>query len=86
MSLFRIRQRLLRPVVIPGRPPALALVVGGAPEQPQPGQPAPAAGASPDQLTQARAVFREMQQAYTAGDYIRYGQLMQQLGQILSSL
>ena len=60
------------------------LVVGGAPGQPQAGQ-APAAGASPDQLTRARAVFSEMQQAYAAGDYVRYGQLMQQLGQILSS-
>ena len=61
------------------------LVVGGAPEQPQPGKPAPAAGASPDQLTQARVVFLEMQKAYAGGDYVRYGQLMQQLGQILSS-
>ena len=61
------------------------LVVGGAAEPPQPGQPAPATGASPDQLARARAVFREMQQAYAAGDYVRYGQLMQQLGQILSS-
>ncbi|HEY3887052.1 MAG TPA: UPF0182 family protein [Caulobacteraceae bacterium] len=61
------------------------LVVGGAAEPPQPGKPAPAAGVSPDQLTQARAVFREMQQAYAGGDYVRYGQLMQQLGQILAS-
>ena len=61
------------------------LVVGGAPEQPQPGKPAPVAGASPDQLTQARVVFLEMQKAYAGGDYVRYGQLMQQLGQILSS-
>jgi hypothetical protein len=60
-------------------------VVGGAPPRPQPGQRALAAAASPDQLTQARSVFREMQQAYTAGDYVRYGQLMQQLEQILSS-
>ena len=43
------------------------------------------AGASPDQLTQARVVFLEMQKAYAGGDYVRYGQLMQQLGQILSS-
>jgi uncharacterized protein len=61
------------------------LVVGGAPARTQPGQPALAAGPSPDQLTQARSVFRQMQQAYSAGDYVRYGQLMQQLGQILSS-
>ena len=62
------------------------LVVGGAPEQPQPpGQPAAAAAPNPDQLKQARAIFRDMQQAYASGDYVRYGQLMQQLGQILSS-
>ena len=41
--------------------------------------------ANPDQLNQARAVFRDMRQAYASGDYVRYGQLMQQLGQILSS-
>ncbi len=61
------------------------LVVGGTAAQPQSGQRALAAGPGPDQLTQARSVFRQMQQAYAAGDYIRYGQLMQQLGQILSS-
>jgi hypothetical protein len=61
--------------------------------QQQAGQPAAGTGAgagagagpSPDQLTHARAVFHQMQQAYAAGDYVRYGQLMQQLGQILSS-
>jgi uncharacterized membrane protein (UPF0182 family) len=61
------------------------LVVGGATPQQPPGQPAPAAPASPDQLAHARAIFGEMQQAYAAGDYVRYGQLMQQLGQILAS-
>jgi predicted lipid-binding transport protein (Tim44 family) len=63
------------------------LLVGGSPgqPQPQPGQPAPAAGPSPDQLKQARAIFHDMQQAYASGDYVRYGQLMQQLGQLLSS-
>ena len=66
------------------------LVVGGAPAQPQAGQPgpgqsAPAAGASPDQLKQARAIFHQMQQAYASGDYVRYGQLMQQLGQTLAT-
>jgi hypothetical protein len=66
------------------------LVVGGAPAQPQagqpgPGQPAAAAGASPDQLKQARAIFHQMQQAYASGDYVRYGQLMQQLGQTLAT-
>jgi uncharacterized membrane protein (UPF0182 family) len=68
------------------------LVVGGAPEtaspaQPTAGQPpagpaAPAPG--PDRLTQARAVFDDMQKAYAAGDYVRYGQLMQKLRQLLS--
>jgi hypothetical protein len=65
------------------------LVVGGAAAERQPGQSAPAgastAAANPDQLAHARAVFSQMQQAYAAGDYVRYGQLMQQLGQILSS-
>jgi hypothetical protein len=61
------------------------LVVGGAAEPPQPGQPASAAGANSDRLARARAVFGEMQKAYAAGDYVRYGQLIQQLGQILSS-
>jgi hypothetical protein len=71
------------------------LVVGGAPEKPQAGQlqagsgagaaTGAGAGPSPDQLTHARVVFHQMQQAYAAGDYVRYGQLMQQLGQILSS-
>jgi uncharacterized membrane protein (UPF0182 family) len=68
---------------------AEGLVVGGAAEQPQPGQPAaragPGPGGNPDQLTRARAVFSQMRQAFAAGDYVRYGQLMQQLGQILSS-
>jgi hypothetical protein len=45
----------------------------------------PSGGASTDPLTQARAVFRQMQQALAAGDYVRYGELMQQLSQILSS-
>src|SRR5579863_554361 len=63
------------------------LVVGGpapAAGQPgQPGQPQPP-GATGDQLKQAQTVFHDMQQAYAAGDYVRYGQLMQQLGKILS--
>ncbi len=63
------------------------LVVGGASPPPSPAgavAAAPAA-ANPDQLARARAVFRDMQQAYASGDYVRYGQLMQQLGQILAS-
>ncbi|HLK24763.1 MAG TPA: UPF0182 family protein, partial [Caulobacteraceae bacterium] len=66
---------------------AESLLVGGAPQPAAAaGQGAPAAsGPGPDQLAQARAVFRQMQQAYAAGDYVRYGQLMQQLGQILAT-
>jgi uncharacterized protein len=61
------------------------LLVGGAPplSPAVAGSSAPVA-ANPDQLAQARAVFRDMQQAYASGDYVRYGQLMQQLGQILA--
>ncbi len=62
------------------------LLIGGA----SPPSPAGAAVAAPsvtipDQLKQARTVFGEMRQAYASGDYVRYGQLMQQLGQILSA-
>ncbi len=76
---------------------AETLVAGGAPAQPQAQTGPPAsgpgvgAGAGAGQatqagrLTQAQTVFRQMQQAYAAGDYVRYGQLMQQLRQILSS-
>ena len=60
------------------------LLVGGpSPPTGQPGQPAQP-GATDDQLKQAQTVFHDMQQAYAAGDYVRYGQLMQQLGKILS--
>ena len=63
---------------------AEALLVGGTPPPTEAGTAPPAAG-SPDQLKQARAVFQDMQKAYASGDYVRYGQLMQRLGQILSS-
>lgn len=43
----------------------------------------PVSAAGGDALTQARSIFREMQQAYTAGDFARYGKLLQRLGQIL---
>jgi uncharacterized protein len=62
------------------------LLVGGAsPPSPAGAVAAPPSMANPDQLNQARAVFRDMRQAYASGDYVRYGKLMQQLGQILSS-
>ena len=57
------------------------LLVGGA-TTPQAG---PGGAPTPDQLKQARAIFHDMQQAYASGDYVRYGQLMQQLGQVLTS-
>jgi uncharacterized membrane protein (UPF0182 family) len=38
-----------------------------------------------DVLKRASAVFREMQQAYAAGDFARYGELLQQLEKILMS-
>jgi uncharacterized protein len=37
-----------------------------------------------DTLERARAVFREMQQEYAAGNFRRYGELLQQLEKILS--
>ena len=62
------------------------LLVGGASPPSGAGAVAVAsAGPSADQLIQARAIFRDMQQAYASGDYVRYGQLMQQLGKALSS-
>ena len=36
-----------------------------------------------DRLARARAVFREMQQEYAAGHFVRYGELMQQLEKML---
>jgi uncharacterized membrane protein (UPF0182 family) len=43
------------------------------------------AGAGQDRLERARAVFGEMQAAYAAGDYVRYGQLMQELKGVLGA-
>jgi uncharacterized membrane protein (UPF0182 family) len=47
----------------------------------------PAASASTatdlDRLARARAVFREMQQEYAAGNFVRYGELLQQLEKML---
>jgi hypothetical protein len=58
-------------------------LLAGAPAQ-QPSAAAPAAS-DLDRLKRAQAVFGDMQQAYAAGDFVRYGQLMQQLKQVLSS-
>jgi uncharacterized protein len=60
---------------------AEALLVG-APAEATGEAPAPATGQ--DQLTRARAVFRDMRQAYAAGDFTRYGELLQQLEKILA--
>jgi uncharacterized membrane protein (UPF0182 family) len=64
---------------------AEALLVGGSPPPPRAESgAAPSGAANPDQLQQARTIFRDMQQAYASGDYVRYGQLLRQLGQVLS--
>ncbi len=60
---------------------AEALLVGIRAEQ-------PAGPASPatdlDRLARARAVFRDMQQAYAAGNFAHYGELLQQLEKVLT--
>ena len=58
-----------------------ALLVGSAPE---PAGEAPTAATGQDQLQRAQAVFRDMQREYAAGHFARYGELLQQLGKILS--
>jgi uncharacterized protein len=59
---------------------AQALLVG-LPEK-HPAGPVPAA-TNPDQFERARTVFREMQQAYAEGNFVHYGELLQQLEKIL---
>src|SRR5262249_4551591 len=61
------------------------LLVGGTPSPGAAGAAAGSGAPTPDQLKPARAIFHEMQQAYASGDFVRYGQLMQQLGQILAA-
>lgn len=41
------------------------------------------AGIDLDRLTRARAVFRDMQKEYAAGNFVRYGELLQQLETML---
>ena len=60
-----------RPEPVPGALPAAAAVAV-----------APGAGKP---LARARELFDEMQKAYSAGDFARYGQLLQELGRVLSS-
>ncbi|HEV2365083.1 MAG TPA: UPF0182 family protein [Caulobacteraceae bacterium] len=45
---------------------------------------APPPPATGDALARARQVFGDMQRAYAAGDFVRYGQLMAELGRILA--
>ncbi len=60
-------------------------LVAGSPQPETAGAAAPSTpgAASPDQLKQAQAVFRQLQQAYAAGDFARAGELMQQLARLL---
>jgi len=59
---------------------AETLLVGGPFEQPA----APAAAATDlNRLARARSVFHDMQQEYAAGNFARYGELLQQLEKIL---
>ena len=44
----------------------------------------PATGVGNDTLQRARSLFREMQQEYAAGNFARYGDLLQELGKLLS--
>ena len=45
-------------------------------------EPTAAEGAG-NRLDQARAVFQEMKQQYAAGNFARYGELLQELGKLL---
>jgi uncharacterized membrane protein (UPF0182 family) len=46
---------------------------------------APAPGTGNEMLERARALFGEMQREYAAGNFARYGELLQQLGKLLQS-
>jgi DNA-binding GntR family transcriptional regulator len=37
-----------------------------------------------DHLARARAIFEDMRKAYAAGDFARYGELLQDLGRALT--
>jgi uncharacterized membrane protein (UPF0182 family) len=61
---------------------AEALLVGLRPQQPG----AKAVTTNDlERLARARAVFREMQQQYAAGNFARYGELLQQLEKVLAA-
>jgi uncharacterized membrane protein (UPF0182 family) len=58
--------------------------LAGAPSETTPtGTGTSEAAPAPDRLKRAQEVFHEMQQAYASGDYVRYGQLMQELQKAL---
>jgi hypothetical protein len=44
-----------------------------------------AAPDSVDHLARARAIFEDMRKAYAAGDFTRYGELLQDLGRALAA-
>jgi uncharacterized membrane protein (UPF0182 family) len=58
-----------------------ALIVG-APPAATAATPGPA---SSDRLVRARAIFEDMRNAYAAGDFTRYGELLQDLGRALAA-
>ena len=58
-----------------------ALIVGA----PLAAATATAEPASVDRLTRARAIFEDMRKAYAAGDFARYGELLQDLGRALAA-
>ncbi len=60
---------------------AEALLVGTAVEPAAAAQPIPSP--SEDRLGQARRVFEEMKRQYAAGNFARYGELLQELGKLL---
>ena len=60
-------------------PDAERLLVGAAPAIASTPNPTP----GNDTLERARALFSQMQQEYAAGNYARYGELLQQLGKLL---
>ncbi len=60
-------------------PAAEGLLVGATPVMPTAPSPEPGSNT----LERARALFREMQQQYAAGNFARYGELLDQLGKLL---
>jgi len=65
---------------------AESLLVGAPPAQGQGAAAAPSTepGPSGTRIEEARRIFEEMQQQYAAGNFARYGELLQQLGKVLA--